>query len=266
MNIDSRDSLSPTLINDLATSAQSFVDEARSLILKRRAEGFKSKHKPDGSIVTDVDLETEKLYRQLIEERFPEHNIIGEEFGETQRDSAFTWILDPIDGTSDFAKLEDNFGSIVGLFYDGRPLVGIIDHPALGVRATAAWRNGCVFAGKRASFGTNRPEHPRVSLSQRVNFQRVIDHGHVYDALLQRYPQAQLLTSCHSHTLADCGGVDVAFVCKYCMWDIAATQILVEEAGGTFLALPTFRGPSVIYHSAIFGQKDLVAEVAAAFE
>ena len=92
--------------------------------------------KSDASPVTFVDREAERQMRALIEERYPEHGIFGEEFGVKPpgAGSRFTWILDPIDGTKSFITGKPLYTTLVCLARDGLPVVGVIDQPVLGER------------------------------------------------------------------------------------------------------------------------------------
>jgi len=85
--------------------------------------------KADGSPVTAADREAEELLRKTIRGRFPEHGIIGEEFGTERGDAEYVWILDPIDGTISFVAGVPRFGTLIGLMHAGRPILGLIHQP-----------------------------------------------------------------------------------------------------------------------------------------
>ena len=109
--------------------------------------GFRKRLKADASYVTNADLAVERTLRALIGRRFPAHGIVGEEFPPVNAGAAFQWILDPIDGTLSFTHGIPYFGTIIALHHDGIPIVGVIDHPALGLCYSAglglgAWCNG----------------------------------------------------------------------------------------------------------------------------
>jgi inositol-phosphate phosphatase/L-galactose 1-phosphate phosphatase/histidinol-phosphatase len=94
--------------------------------------------KADASPVTIADREAEQAMRALIAKTFPEHGVIGEEFGAEREGAAHVWVLDPIDGTKSFITGRPLFGSLVALCRDGRPIIGVIDCPAMGERWTGA--------------------------------------------------------------------------------------------------------------------------------
>jgi histidinol phosphatase-like enzyme (inositol monophosphatase family) len=90
--------------------------------------------KADMSPVTIADREAEAAMRRLIAETFPAHGVIGEEHGSDRADATHVWVLDPIDGTKSFITGRPLFGALIALCREGRPILGIIDCPALGER------------------------------------------------------------------------------------------------------------------------------------
>ena len=99
------------------------------------AEWFRSSpeiaKKADRSPVTIVDTSVETALREAIASEFPGHGIIGEEEGPTEGDGEFTWVIDPIDGTRAFSCGNPLFGTLVAVLFRGRPVVGVIDLPAM---------------------------------------------------------------------------------------------------------------------------------------
>jgi myo-inositol-1(or 4)-monophosphatase len=85
--------------------------------------------KADNSPVTIADKKAEEVMRELIMKHFPEHGIVGEEFGVTNKDAEYTWILDPIDGTKSFICGAYSFGTLIGLLKNGEPILGVYNHP-----------------------------------------------------------------------------------------------------------------------------------------
>ena len=100
------------------------------------------------SPVTIADRETEKAMRAVLHDRCPDHGIFGEEHGGQHLDARFVWVLDPIDGTKSFITGFPLFCSLVALLDGGRPIVGIVDVPAIGERYTAAVGAGASFDGE----------------------------------------------------------------------------------------------------------------------
>ena len=105
--------------------------------------------KDDDSPVTKADREIEKIIREKIAEKFPSHGIIGEEYGIKKADSDFTWILDPIDGTSSFIIGRALFGTLIALTYKGKSILGIMNQPIVGERWIGVDGQGSWFNGKK---------------------------------------------------------------------------------------------------------------------
>src|SRR5436309_12580832 len=88
------------------------------------------------------------VMRGLIEAHFPEHGIIGEEFGRVREDAEFVWVLDPIDGTKSFISGVPLFGTLIALARRGRPILGIIDQPISRERWVGATGRATIFKGR----------------------------------------------------------------------------------------------------------------------
>ncbi len=123
-------------IPHLLAFADTLADAARAAILPF----FRAPHRIDNKRsdifdpVTDADRGCERRMRQLIEAGFPDHAIYGEEFGEKPGSSGYQWILDPIDGTRAFVAGLPLWGVLIGLYYEGAPLIGVMDQPYLDER------------------------------------------------------------------------------------------------------------------------------------
>ena len=120
--------------SELTRFASSLADAARDVIQRYRNFGVDVEVKTDESPVTLADRGAEQAMRALIEERFPEHGIAGEEYGTIRGKSEFVWSLDPIDGTKAFITGSPRFGTLIGLVESGKPVLGLIDMPVLDER------------------------------------------------------------------------------------------------------------------------------------
>jgi myo-inositol-1(or 4)-monophosphatase len=98
-----------------------------------RSQNMDIQTKSDRTIVTRADREAEEFLRSEIERHFPDHGIIGEEFGNVRTDAEYIWVLDPIDGTISFAAGVPLFGTLIGLLHNGEPIVGCIHQPILDI-------------------------------------------------------------------------------------------------------------------------------------
>jgi len=251
-------------------AAVELADEARRIVGPALERGFSVETKPDQSLVTDVDRTVERRLRELIGRWFPDHGILGEEYPPTHPESAFQWIMDPIDGTEEFVHGIPTFGTMLALHHGGVPLVGVIDHPALDVRVNAGIGLGTYRNGRRIRLTdapvSSRPEGVRLVLSARANFTRHIDDGHLFEALTRAYPNHRIYRAAYAHTAAVTGAADAMVDMHNRLWDLAPSQVLVEEAGGRYVVVRDFPAPDggrIL--SAVFGKPAVVDRLAAFF-
>ncbi|MBO0727217.1 MAG: histidinol phosphate phosphatase [Blastocatellia bacterium] len=194
--------------------------------------------KPDDSPVTQADREVEIFIRESLEKRFPDFSILGEEFGETRKSSAYRWIIDPIDGTKSFVLKTPLFGTMIALERDGAPLLGSIylpiqDHHLIGSAETGTFLNGerCrVSAVSRLAESTLLLTDPRVLIdgAERERVARLCGSVRLVRGL----------GDCYGYYLIARGLADVMIepaALKY--YDVAPLPPIIEGAGGTFTTL-----------------------------
>jgi len=187
--------------------------------------------KSDQTPVTVADRGAEELMRRMIHERFPDHGILGEEYGEENAGAEFTWVLDPVDGTRAFAAGSPLFGTLIALMHQGQPVLGVIHQPVLGqllvgdgARTTLNGRPVRVRATARLEDATLLCSDP-LTPAQHQN-------GAAFAALTARVKLVRTWGDCYGYLLLAAGGADV--MCDPIMnpWDIAALIPVVRGAGG----------------------------------
>jgi inositol-phosphate phosphatase / L-galactose 1-phosphate phosphatase / histidinol-phosphatase len=187
--------------------------------------------KPDLSPVTVADRVAEAAMRRLIAARFPEHGIIGEEYGPERADAEFVWVLDPIDGTKSFISGVPLFGTLIALARQGRPILGIIDQPISRERWIGA-------AGHPTTFnGTAIRCRPCVALAAATVFSTSPDMFKGADAAAQgRVAKAAKLVrfgaDCYAYGLLAHGFIDLVIEASLKPYDFSAMAPIVEGAGG----------------------------------
>lgn len=257
---DIRDELSKSEIESLLSDAKSLLTISREVTARLLTAGFSIEQKSDKSLVTSADTEIEKKIREEISRKHPEHGILGEEFPETQADADFKWILDPIDGTEDFTRGLPFWGTIIALHYKGQPLIGVIDHPALDLTISGARGLGAYKSSKGKTDQVMLPDFALrstecLALTVRANFERVSKDGPVFDQIVKKHQNFRTFRTVYGHTQAILGNLDAMLEFGVGFWDVAASQVLVEEAGGTYLPLTGENGKGF---GALFGQKEVV--------
>ena len=134
---------------ELLQAARAFAAAAAPVALRHFRTPLDVEAKDDASPVTRADRETEAHLRDAIAARFPDHGILGEEFGAQTPDAEFVWTIDPIDGTKSFLSGHPLWGMLIGLSYRGKPLLGVIAMPALGEQMYGGSGLGCMLDGIR---------------------------------------------------------------------------------------------------------------------
>ena len=201
----------------------------------RRNTPVEVKDGPVWDPVTEGDRAGERVIRAMIGERYPDHAIHGEEFGVKDGTSGFTWILDPVDGTRSFVCGMPTWATLIGLNYEERPVVGLMNQPLVGDmfygNPHGAWhdyrgttepirtRTGVPLS--RASIGTTAPELYRGD-GQRLGFERLRNQ-----AQLTRYGGDS-----YFFCVMAAGHLDIALDANLQAYDIAPLLPIVHGAGG----------------------------------
>jgi histidinol phosphatase-like enzyme (inositol monophosphatase family) len=213
--------------------------------------------KGDGTPVTRADREAERLLVERIRGTFPDDGILGEESGERHGRSGRRWILDPIDGTKSFARGVPLFGTLVALEVRGAAVLGVVCLPALREAVFAARGEGAWWSRDLGGGETTVPA--RVSSVGRLDralfcttsprgFERS-GHTDFYQRVRQRVGTERGWSDCYGHVLVATGRAEIMLDPVMAIWDCAALQPIVEEAGGRFTdfaGAPTHRGGSAI--------------------
>src|SRR5579863_9619853 len=129
--------------------AGALADKAAAVIRRYFRSSLTIETKADETPVTVADREAEAEMRALIEARFPDHGVLGEEHGRTRPEADYVWVLDPIDGTKSFISGVPLFGTLIALTYRGRPILGLIAQPILRERWVGATGRKTLLNGKR---------------------------------------------------------------------------------------------------------------------
>lgn len=207
--------------------------------------------KPDLTPVTDADQAVEADLREVLGRERPDDSVAGEEFGGTTTFTGRQWIIDPIDGTKNFVRRVPVWASLIALLHDGVPSVGVVSAPALQRRWWAARGQGAFVAVTSVQGASPR----RLSVSSvaelgsaSLSFSSL--SGWAQLGLRERFVEltdAVWRVRAYGDFLSYClvaeGAVDIAAEPEVSLWDLAALDVLVREAGGQFTALDGTAGP-----------------------
>ena len=193
----------------------------------------KSKTK-DFDPVTEADRAAEAVMRRLIKANFPQHGIVGEEFGNEREDSDYVWVLDPIDGTKSFIGGFPIWGTLIALLHKGTPVYGMMHQPFIGER----------FSGDSGSAHYHGPSGMRklavrrcASLIEATMFTTSPLLMNAADrAAFNRVEEAVRLTryggDCYSYCMLAAGHLDLVIETELKPYDIAALIPIITGAGG----------------------------------
>jgi histidinol-phosphatase len=233
------------------TSTRTFLDfavdaawQAGQLTLAHFQTGVAVEQKADESPVTVADRGAEELLRRLIESRFPGHAIVGEEYGETDRDSTYRWIIDPIDGTRSFIRGVPLYGVLIGLEIAGEMVVGVAHLPGLGEMLAAAKGEGCRWNGRPARVSeVSRLDRALVVYTDCAHF-AAYGRAEAWARIQAASHTQRGWGDCYGHCLVATGRAEVMLDPILSAWDCAALVPILQEAGGTFT---DWNGEATIY-------------------
>jgi histidinol-phosphatase len=224
-------------MDDLLSLALELADEADAMTMARfRARDLAVDTKPDLSPVTEVDRRVEEMLRERIAARRPGDGVLGEEFG-AEGSGGTRWIVDPIDGTKNYVRGIPVFATLIAVESDGRLVAGVASAPALhrrwwAVRGRGAFADGVAIRVSRVAA----LEDAQLCFTGALGFERK-GMGERFLALARRCWRNRGFGDFWQHVLVAEGSADVAVEPDVSLWDLAALQVIVEEAGGRFTDL-----------------------------
>jgi histidinol-phosphatase len=195
--------------------------------------------KPDRSFVTVADQAIERMIRERIRARFPDHGLVGEEYGEEAGSGSIRWYIDPIDGTHNYIRGVPLFGTLLALEVEGEIQLGVLSAPALRERWYASRGGGAWAVG---AAGAEGPRRIRVSRVASVDDAQVLyGSGADLDAsglvpgfrdLLRSVWRERGFGDFWGYALLAEGAAEAMIEVDAKTWDLAAPLVLIEEAGG----------------------------------
>ncbi|PDT45726.1 inositol monophosphatase family protein [Sinorhizobium fredii] len=233
--LEARLALAETVGREAGAVALDYFDRRETLIIE-------TKRDPQ-DVVSIADREVENLIRERLGEIYPDDGILGEEYGLLAGRSGFTWVIDPIDGTSPFVNGMPNWCISIALLHDGVPVVGVISAPCHGELYAAALGLGARLNGKVLSLDASRTIRNAVT--------GLGANTHVTPAFVAKMVE-NLLEVGGTFIRNGSGALMLAYVAAGRLvgyyepymhaWDCLAGYCLVQEAGGWYLPFPVDGG------------------------
>ena len=219
-----------------ANFLNNLAKELTSFYFSKLNKTFKVSNKLKGKgydPVTTSDKALEKFIRSKIKKKFPDHQVIGEEFGYKKSSSEYTWVIDPIDGTRSFVIGNPTWSNLISLNYRGNPILGLANFPVLkkyylnySDKAAYVVVNGKktkISVNKKAKFSNVKLSaafHGALSLNQQKKIPKILK--------LMQFPCSDALS--YSHLTE--GRVDAVIQCSNKIWDIHPLIPIIKAAGG----------------------------------
>lgn len=200
---------------------------ARSHFRERLAVGLKD----DLSPVTVADLEIERNARDLLQVEFPDHDVLGEEFGSGGSNADHLWVIDPIDGTRSFISGHPLFGFLLAYLVNGKSRFSAVSMPALGERFLARAGGAATLNGMRISVSDTR-ELSRATLYINEGEKIFSSEPEIFRKLLGAAQTSRFAYDCYPHALLAAGSVDAVVDYDLKPFDFLPVAGLVEAAGG----------------------------------
>ncbi len=227
---------------DFAAFVDRLGDAATETILPffRTAIGTEDKNKGGRyDPVTEADRAAEVAMRRMIERQFPDHGIIGEEFGVKNADAEYVWVLDPIDGTKAFISGLPTWGVLIGLLHQGRPCYGMMVQPFtqerfVGDGTKAQWRGTGLGLSRGIRRLTTR-KCPTLKEATLMTTSPLLYAENKLEALRRLEAEARLTrygVDCYAFAMLAAGHVDCVVESSVQPYDVVALIPVVEGAGG----------------------------------
>ena len=210
--------------------------ELTSFYFSKLNKTFKVSNKLKGrgyDPVTTSDKAFEKFIRSKIKKKFPNHQVIGEEFGHKKTNSDYTWVIDPIDGTRSFVIGNPTWSNLISLNYKGKPILGLANFPVL--------KKYYLNYSNKAAYVVDNGKKTKISVNKKVKFNNAKLSAAFHGALslnqqkkipqilkLMQFPCSDALSYAH---LAE-GRVDAVMQCSNKIWDIHPLIPIIKAAGG----------------------------------
>ena len=222
--------------------AHVLADAADDITTKRfRALDLRVETKPDLTPVSDADRATEDSLRNILRRSRPRDAVLGEESGQTGTGPR-RWVIDPIDATKNYVRGVPVWATLIGLMDGDKVVVGVVTAPALGKRwwgvaGGGAWTGRSLTKASRCRVsGITSLADASLSYSGIGGWAKA-GRRDEFDSLARSVWRTRAFGDFWSHMLVAEGAVDISAEPEVSLWDLAALQVIVEEAGGRFTSL-----------------------------
>ncbi|MBP9580544.1 MAG: histidinol-phosphatase [Ignavibacterium sp.] len=245
-------------LQSLSSFLQLLSKESSEIIKKYFRTSLTVESKSDYSPVTIADKLAEEKMRALIQKEFPSHGIIGEEFGSENSDAEYVWVLDPIDGTKSFISGALSFGTLVALLKNGKPIIGVINHPILN-ELLVGDNQTCLLNGSKTQIrNCSKISDATLLTTEHFNIGKYQNQTK-FDELANKVKLYRNWGDCYGYYLLATGYADIMIDSIMSIWDSMALIPIINGAGGM---ITDYQGNDpIIGNSIVASNKSIHLEV-----
>lgn len=217
--------------NEYVSFAHTLADESEKILMRYFRSKINIQSKKDNTPVTVADTESESLIRNLIARKYPKHGILGEEYENNYNNEEFTWVIDPIDGTRSFIAGHKDFGTLISLLHNKKPIIGIINCPAHNER----------WIGVKNKKTKMNNDFVKTSLIQNIEDSYLFTSGIYfeepllkkgYEKIKNKTRYYRLGGDCYMYGMLASGFIDIVVEDTLKAHDYMALVNVIEGAGG----------------------------------
>lgn len=216
---------------DLLPFIKHLADESGKIINSYYRVPVTVENKADNSPVTIADKKAEEFLRESILKEFPDHGILGEEFGETNPDAEYKWVLDPIDGTKSFISGTPLFGTLIALLQNNQPVLGAINFPVLN-ELLIGDNNSTALNGETVKVRECPDISQALLLTTDFKSYEVYQSRKALDSLISKVKMVRGWGDCYGYYLVATGYADIMLDPIMSVWDTMALIPVIKGAGG----------------------------------
>ena len=218
-------------LSELKKFCKLLAGESGKVINKYFLSGVGVEFKEDKSPVTVADKKAEEIIRNLINKEFPDHGIVGEEFGKENAGSEYQWIIDPIDGTKSFIHGMITFGTLIALLKNGEPVLGVINQPVLDLFLIGDNQTAELNGIKTKVRKVENLEEALLLTTDHLNVEKY-QNIKKFEKLIHSVKLYRTWGNCFGYYLVAAGLADIMIDPIMSIWDTAALIPVIKGAGG----------------------------------
>ena len=218
-------------LEEFTSFANLLAEESAKITLKYFRQIFSTENKEDSTPVTIADKNAELKIRDLINKTYPKHGILGEEFKDINPDSEFKWVIDPIDGTMSFVAGHKDFGTLIALLQNKKPILGIIDCPAHQERWVGFQNKPTTLNGTEVRTSSVKSIKNSYAFTSGLYFEDKIFRTN-FDKIIKQTKYYRFGGDCYMYGMLASGLIDIVIEDTLKPHDYMALIPVIEGAGG----------------------------------